>query len=283
VTYNSNRIIKKCIVNLLKYNDIGSELEIIIVDNSHHTVFIELKQLLQANYDKRIRIVKNNKNGGYGQGNNLGVLHAVQSKLICIMNPDVILTQPLFKKSLENFNRGKHLGMLGFKQYGGANISFYMKPEYYMPLASKLLTKIFNKSNLFFSKYMYLSGAFLFIDSKKFKEIGCFDEGIFLYCEEPDISMRLQNKGWKIKYDSSLSYIHEVGDRNEFSEFTVKTILNSRKYYFNKYDLSFKFHIRKNLVELQLIMLVSILFKNSKKLESIKKHILLLKNKLKEE
>jgi len=32
-----------------------------------------------------------------------------------------------------------------------------------------------------------------------------------------------------------------------------------------------------------LIMLVSILFKNSKKLESIKKHILLLKNKLKEE
>ena len=72
VTYNSNRIIKKCIDNLLKYNDIGSELEIIIVDNSHHTVFIELKQLLQANYDKRIRIVKNNKNGGYGQGNNLG-------------------------------------------------------------------------------------------------------------------------------------------------------------------------------------------------------------------
>ena len=59
-------------------------------------------------------MISNKINGGYGQGNNIGIRKASGS-VILIMNPDVRLVQPIFAKALAHFEKTKVV-MLGMIQ-----------------------------------------------------------------------------------------------------------------------------------------------------------------------
>jgi Predicted glycosyltransferases len=133
VTYNSQDLIEKCLSHLFLHNDIGDELQVIIVDNSNVNVSKEMFDFVETKFPERILLIKNDKNGGYGQGNNLGISHA-EGKYIAIMNPDITMTEPLFKNVLEKFENNNKLGMLAYKQYGGFDLSFYIRQEFTFPL-----------------------------------------------------------------------------------------------------------------------------------------------------
>ena len=94
VTYNSELHIYDCLDSIFKYNDIGDDLEIIIVDNMSNNVD-QMFTSIKEKYASTVKLVKNHINGGYGQGNNVGIRLA-KSDIIMIMNPDVRLLQPVF-------------------------------------------------------------------------------------------------------------------------------------------------------------------------------------------
>ena len=170
--------------------------------------------------------------------------------MICIMNPDVRLKASIFYKTINEFEKNHELGMLGYKQIGGFDLSFYLKPEFYLSFLSPLINKYANKLNYFNQKYFYLSGAFLFIDKTKFEEIGNFDENIFLYFEEPDISRRLLKSNFTIKFDKNYEYLHLIGKRDNWSENTYNNWLFSISYYLKKFDLNQKKYFRWKKIEL---------------------------------
>lgn len=237
VTYNSNNYIKHCLDSIFHYNDIGQDLEVIIVDNSSEAVSFQLHSLIIDMYLNKVKFIKNDRNGGYGCGNNIGTKNAV-GKYIAIMNPDVTMTQPLFFDAIQQFEKDKNLGILGYKQYGAFNLSFFFRQEYYIPILTPLLTKICNRANWYIEKQMYLSGAYFFTKKEAFDKIGNFDEKFFLYCEEPDITNRFLNAGFSIKYDSSKSYRHEIDGRTEMSNSGFKYLLDSYLYYLEKFSFS---------------------------------------------
>lgn len=72
VTYNSEKDIYDCIGSIKKWADIPQdEIELIIVDNNSagcDTMFERLKTMWDG-----IVLIKNSTNGGYGQGNNIGI------------------------------------------------------------------------------------------------------------------------------------------------------------------------------------------------------------------
>ena len=113
VTYNSEH--DDCVSSIMKFSDIPlSEIELIIVDNNSRdtdTMFIKLKEL----YGNDIVLIKNTHNGGYGQGNNVGIKKAT-APVILIMNPDVRLIEPFFKTAVEAFENDSELAMYGMKQ-----------------------------------------------------------------------------------------------------------------------------------------------------------------------
>ena len=115
VTYNSEKDIYDCINSIRQWTDIPmEELELIVVDNNSRetdTMFATLKQL----YGNDIVLIRNTRNGGYGQGNNLGIRKATAS-VILIMNPDVRMMEPIFKTALDAFDQSKDLSMYGMKQ-----------------------------------------------------------------------------------------------------------------------------------------------------------------------
>lgn len=261
VTYNSLDYIEECIDSIL--NNIGMfDIEIIVVDNSPFDIAKEMELLLMNKYFKEVRYIHNSENLGYGYGNNIGIRES-NGEIICIMNPDIVISSPdLFKDAISQFSKDDRLGMLGYKQIGGQNLSYYFRQEFFLPIFTAVLTKLSNKLNLFYSKFMHLSGAFFFSKRDVFTVIGGFDESFFLYNEESDITKRLFTAGFTVKYDKKIHYIHNIGDRSYTSIETFKLLIDSAikyldKYKYNKikyltkirFELKLKYYMRKMMMD----------------------------------
>lgn len=280
-TFNSSGIILGCLESILSHKDIDiDKFEIIIVDNSDHKEFNLLVEITQ-NYPLPLRIVKSGGNIGYGAGNNLGVTHA-SGGIVCIMNPDIRLLCPLFNKSLVEFEANPNLCLLGYKQIGGKNLSFYLKPEYFVPIISSIIVKVFNKLDVFQPRFFFISGAFFFISKEKFKIMGGYDENMFLYGEESELGRKIMKNRFKIKYNSYIRYIHLVGDRTELSEFSFKEWLKSRYYYFIKNSLNAQRHFNLCILDYRLAKLGLAFKKNKAKEDQLKKQIKLTRDFLKD-
>ncbi|RMZ59323.1 glycosyltransferase [Chryseobacterium nematophagum] len=247
VTYNSLNDIINCIDSIYITNDLlVNEIEIIIVDNSSIEVFTEMQMLVCKRFEN-IRLIHNPSNGGYGQGNNVGI-KASNAKIICVANPDIIIQNPMFKKVLKSFHSNKKLSVIGGKQMGGINLSFWIRPEFEFFLLTTPLMIVLNKLNVYFEKFCFISGALLFIDKEKFDRIGLFDENIFLYREESDIVKRFLKANYTTQFDKELIYKHLIDDRNKVNEFAFNEEMKSTYYYMKKYNFSFRYFIFQRLL-----------------------------------
>ena len=279
VTYNSQKDILNCLYSIDQISDIPrSSLEIIVVDNSSKEVFLETEKLILSQYSHEIKIIHNSRNGGYGQGNNLGIQNDT-SEIICIVNPDVLFLKPIFQEVLKMFNENQDLAMVGGKQFGGGDISYWIRPEYDFFLFTAPISKILNKLNVYMQKYFYLSGALLFVSKTKFLEIGGFDEKMFMYCEEADITNRFLQLKYQTSYRKEFHYQHLIDDRSEASQNSLKFLISSYEIYFSKYKFSFAGFMKRRIFSFKALMFFGKFFgnkqlynKNLKYLEIFKTH-----------
>jgi len=279
VTYNSQEFLADCFSSIASFLDIeAKEVEVIIVDNSTGKDAAELRLLVENHSLNKILDVKyihNTKNLGYGQGNNVGI-KASSGEIVCIMNPDVRFGSSILLDVIQKF-KNPNLALLSYKQLGGFDYSFYLRPEY-KNIFTGIIMKMANKIDYFSSKYFYLSGAFFFIDKKKFEEAGAFDEKIFLYFEEPDIAKRITDKKYEIQYDNSKKYYHLVGDRVQYSEKSFESEMKSLKYYLQKFNFNEKKIISNYLGEYKVKMVAAKVLKDDIRLDKFKKEVALIKS-----
>ena len=227
VTYNSEKDIFDCISSIKQWSDIPfDELELIIVDNNSRntdSIFEQLRLL----YGNDIVLVKNTHNGGYGQGNNMGIRRAT-APVILIMNPDVRMMEPVFKTTLDAFERNNSLSMYGMKQMLSAtevsSNSFccaYTVNGY----LQTIMTSIGNRFDYYLPRYMHFSGSCFFIRKEMFEQVGLFDETIFMYGEEEDIHYRMRKSGFKqMIYNPKLHYIHLTKEREPNLAYETKLL-----------------------------------------------------------
>lgn len=254
VTYNSLQYIFNCIESIYEFNDLDeSKFEIIIVDNSSIENFTEMSRLLFDKYKNRIQLIRNEENKGFGQGNNVGIKIA-KGKYVCLSNPDILFRVPVFQKVLKLFQDNKDLAMIGGKQIGGRNSSFLNRPEYDFFVFTAILSDFLNIVNLYFQNYFYLSGALLFIDKEKFIEIGLFDENIFLYFEESDITKRFLKNGYSTKFVKGFIYDHLVGGREITSETVFDIEIDSVKKYCLKYHYNFRSFVNRKIISYRIMI-----------------------------
>lgn len=238
VCYNSEKLIADCIRSIIKYNK-DNAYEIIIVDNSPSLIQAKTRQICEKQYSDIIFVPSDNV--GYGAGNNKGIKLA-SGNIICIVNPDVRFTEVLAQEVKLRFLSNKNLGLIGFKQVGGHDLSFYVMPQYFIPFINSLAIKFFNRINFFVEKLFFLSGACFFISKEKFENIGLFDENIFMYNEEADIATRLLKMNYNIVYCPDKSYYHMIDERKEISDVAFNYEIESLIYYLKKYKFNVKAH-----------------------------------------
>ena len=198
VTYNSDSVILDCIKSIKEFNDIADKLEVIIVDNSPtDRLKVTLVDFPSVLY------IHNPKNGGFGQGNNIGV-RSSSGEICLFLNPDTILVEPIFKFVVSKFKKFKNLSACGFKLVSidrKMGISFGFFPEKNGLIPERINNFIYNFFFHHFNfcpKNIFPWGADLIVRKSRFIEIGMFDEDYFLSYEEPDLLKRM-NKMDKVR------------------------------------------------------------------------------------
>ncbi|MBO4689810.1 MAG: glycosyltransferase family 2 protein [Paludibacteraceae bacterium] len=232
VSYNSEPDIYGCLEALFAHNDIGEALEVIVVDNNSRD-FAHMQSELQRLYGERITLLRNTHNGGYGQGNNIGIRQA-SSPVVMIMNPDVRLVQMSFREIVSLYEQDKNLAICGFKQIvnldGKRGTSFSML-NHFNGLLRLVGGVLANRLNCFCGRFMYFCGACFCVRKAFFEKAGLFDEAIFLYGEENDIHYRI-HKAFPKAHDVYLRkavYLHPTEDR-PYSEKAVQLRIQSNEY-----------------------------------------------------
>ena len=272
VTYNSSKHIYDCIDSIYKYNDIGDDLEVIVVDNNseeQQTMFHRLRQL----YGEKILLADSGRNGGYGFGNNVGFRMST-SPVVIVMNPDVRIVSPIFKDVLKAFEEPS-VGMIGV-DYVDGSCPYYFKRDY-STLMNSLLFKYYVKRRKYDSRRMYMTGSFLAFRKLAFEKAGKFDENLFLYSEEADITNRILASGYQAVWCPSIKVFHFAHGR-AFNQYLDTVRLESGLYYEKKYNVDSERVYKVVKTTLQIKILLSCLLFNNEKKEYFKKMLSNLEN-----
>ncbi|MBR4251677.1 MAG: glycosyltransferase [Kiritimatiellae bacterium] len=215
VTYKSDVHLAQCLDTLLERNDIGSALEIVVVDNEMEGACQRKCNFLDK-YPSALKYIVNSQNGGYGQGNNIGI-RAADAPVVLIMNPDVRLDGTTPARICERFAQDSRLLLLGMQQrMGNGRKGRSLLWAGLLPpgFVAKALLWACNASGLYFSKWQCVQGSCFAVRKAPFEKIGLFDERIFMYGEERDIHSRLikSDLGY-MAVDWGMSYRHLTDER----------------------------------------------------------------------
>lgn len=275
VTYNSDKIIEDCLNSIYKHNDLGnSYVEIIIVDNNSLNQK-DMFSFIRSTYPDDIILIGNDNNSGYGTANNIGIKKA-KGNLIIIMNPDVRLVNDSLSLIVNHFESNSELGILGGKDMNSP-ISYYIRPEY-LNIFYPIQTKIVNRINYFNPNTMFISGSFSVFRKEFLFQAGLYDENIFLYNEEADISKRFMLLNKSIVFDKHIKIHHLVHGRT-FNSALKSAETTSLIYYLNKYDFSVAKVLGRIIFMFKVCLFVALFIGNTSKIQIFKSTIRVLKEK----
>lgn len=248
VTYNSEKDIYDCLSSIFQYNDIGDALEIIIVDNNSRN-FTDMRDHIHEKFGQAIKIISNEANGGYGQGNNIGI-KAATAKTVAIMNPDIRLVMPIFKTATDTLKKDNVIMCGGNQYFSEKQRALSCYAVYTLPPVLRFILNYRGiKTNYYNYKHMWLQGAFFFIRKDEFLTIGGFDEHIFMYGEEFDIHERLLKAYPNAKFEflDQHKYLHLAGER-DFSPQQYEKQLRSLIYVMEKNGYSARYFLKREKI-----------------------------------
>lgn len=221
---------------------------IVIVDNqSPDDSYEVLSKLCSAKVD----VIQSDRNGGYSYGNNYGAQYLTdqyQIDLLYIANPDVDFEEVFVVKTAEVILSGRAQAAGGVMlmpdgTYGvdGTRINRYMDDLLDCTLLLKHLVKKKQKpvcpgKEIIDTEFLY--GSLFGISAMVFREIGGFDESVFLYCEERILGRKLKDRGYCLAIDTSVSYLHRHAvsvERSIKKVEQIRILYQSRRYYYQKY------------------------------------------------
>lgn len=198
-------------VNSAINNNIDKE-SIVVVDNN--STDVEDKKLLETFCNKGIRLISLNNNLGYGGAFN-EVVKRIHSRYLCFCNSDMLFINNPFPELEKFYKDSKNVGCLGIQQLFP---DFTCQRSYGDFLSLKeILSKIFFLNKLVPKKVFktknvqYVDGAFMFISSKRFFEVGGFNVQFFFYFEDMDLCKRLVDIGYYNFIYPKYQIIHERG------------------------------------------------------------------------
>ena len=205
VCYKSSLALKSLLLSIPK------ESEVILVDNSKDQ---ETKEIANS-YD--CVLIQNKENIGYGSACNLGAEKASGSHLLFI-NPDSELKPGTIDELIKATDRYPNASAFNPKIIDRTGKQDFKRRSVLLPKSEWMSKKL----PTFDKDVSVLSGAAIFIKKEKFLQIKGFDEKIFLYHEDDDISIRLKNKIGNLMYIHNAVITHIGGSSSSRDESITK-------------------------------------------------------------
>jgi len=262
LNYNGNKTLKKCLDSIYKLDFPKKNYEVIVVDNNSKDNSLKIIKKY-----KKVILIKSKENTGFAKGNNIGIKKA-KGKYIAIFNNDLIVNKNWLKELIPIMEKDKKIGALGGKIfYGdGHNVWFSGTKIYY----GGFVDHHYLDNNI--GESDYIVGAAVIFRKSALNKSGLFDEKMFLYSEDIDLCLRINEKGYKIiYYPRAISY-HLI-DENRTSSYQEYYEQRNRVYLCAKHYKHPLLFILLDLVALFPLFWLNRVIKNPKKLMFFKETI----------
>ncbi|MFU8789659.1 MAG: glycosyltransferase family 2 protein [Methylobacter sp.] len=223
VNYNAGPLLAECIKSVFGQCD-----EVIVVDNaSSDTSLLLLQETLATT--PFLHVIRNDRNLGFAAACNIGASHA-SSRHLLFLNPDCLLDSGALAKLFDALHSDTQVGMVGGllinpdgSEQGGGRRAI---PTPWRSLVRALGLNCFAQRwpRLFFDFHLHkqplpkqpveveaISGACMLVPKSIMEEIGPWDEGYFLHCEDLDWCLRLTRTNKKILFVPDARILHYKG------------------------------------------------------------------------
>jgi GT2 family glycosyltransferase len=207
VTYNARRHISACLDSVLA--QAYPELEVVVVDNASSDGTAEV---VRERFPT-VQLIESGSNLGYGAGNNLGA-RCARGEVLVFLNPDAV-AEPGWLQALVD-------GMCSAgRQLATSKITLLNDPQRLNTSGNQIhflglsYCRGFKQDRSAFASPELVSGASgaaLAITRALFEQLDGFDEGLFLYHDDVDLSLRALLAGERCVYvpDSVAQHDYEL-------------------------------------------------------------------------
>lgn len=223
VNYNAGSLLVECVRSVLPQAS-----EVLIVDNASRDSSLKDCALLFAD-EPRLKLLRSEANLGFAAACNIGYSQA-SGDYVLFLNPDCRLDDGAVFELLRALQTDSAAGMVGglllnadgTEQGGGRRA---------VPTPWRSFVRAFGLHRfanrwpkLFYDFHLHkqplpeepieveaISGACMLVKREAVEDVGPWDEGYFLHCEDLDWCMRFRQKGWKILFVPSARVTHALG------------------------------------------------------------------------
>lgn len=245
VTLNSAPYLARCLESIQAHAGGVESLEVVVVDvgSDDGTLDIARKSSVPST-------VLEVPNGGFGYANNRGIA-ASSGGLILLLNADTEILEGSFSTLVTRFGEERDLGLLGVRQVNAVGTLEYSARRF--PAAIRTLCESLGSERWpirrswtgerFLDRRDYsqdfqcdwVSGSFMLTRREAIEGAGGFDERFFIYCEEPDLALRMRRLGWSVRYVPTMTILHHGGGASEWDPRLKAQEAFARKQYMSKH------------------------------------------------
>ncbi|GJE26905.1 glycosyltransferase family 2 protein [Methylobacterium organophilum] len=198
VAHDSAEVLPDCLGALAR-----EEIPAIVVDNASRDGSVAVARAHGA------RVIRNDRNEGYGRANNRGVRAAEGASHVLILNPDLVL-QPGAAAALRAAAAAwPDAGLLAPRIHEPDGRFFYQPRSLLAPyLTNPKGVRAYPEGD---ACAPFLSGACLMAERAFFLDLGGFDEAIFLFYEDDDLCRRVAEAGRALVHVHGAVALHGRG------------------------------------------------------------------------
>lgn len=211
-----------------------SNFEVIIVDSASRDNSIELAK----NEYPLIHVLLQDDNVGVAKGNNIGIRYALdelETEYILLMNNDIELDKNTLKELIERADE-KTVTVPKIYYYEPHDMLWFAGGKMYWNRGESGHIGNFETDNGQYDEEKiieYSPTCCMLLHRNVFEKIGYIDETVFMYFDDTDLCVRMNEAGFRIKYVPSAFMWHKVSSSGGGMDSKVYVYYNFRnKFYF---------------------------------------------------
>lgn len=234
VNHNAGSLLDKCVDGSLQ-----QATRVILVDNASTDGSCE-RVARDFGQHPRLTIIRSDVNLGFAAGCNIGAA-ATESEFVLFLNPDCELQDGAVRELVDALESHAGAGMAGGllldehgREQGGARRTVPTPWRSFVRAFGlgrfrSRWPRLFAEIDLlaqplpeFAIEMEAISGACTMVRRQALRDVGAWDEGYFLHCEDLDLCMRYRQAGWTILFVPSARIVHHRGACSRARPFFVE-------------------------------------------------------------